>query len=107
MIGWRASHFAFQTIYIYSDIVSSQVVGDVQANLLRVVAPKGKPGDIVDENFVIPYYNDVGLRSFNTIEILLRGDTGQPVPFRGGVIVRLSRHIFSLVLRDPSMHLPL
>ena len=85
VIGWRVSHFAFQTIYIYSDMVSSQVVGHVEANLLRV-DPKGKPGDIVDENFVNPYCNDVRLRSFNTIEILLRGDTDQPVPFRGGVL---------------------
>ena len=39
--SWRASDMAFQTIYIYSDVVASQVVGDVRANLLRVIAPKG------------------------------------------------------------------
>ena len=39
VISWYASHLAFQTIYIYSDVVESQVVGDVRANLLRVIAP--------------------------------------------------------------------
>ena len=73
-------------MYVYSDVVSSQVVGNVRANLLRVVAPKGHRGDIVNENFVNPYYSDVRTRSFNTIEVLLTGDTGQPIPFKGGVV---------------------
>ena len=86
VISWCASHFSFQTMYVYSDIVSSQVVGNVRANLLRVVVPKGQPSDIVKENFVNPYYSDVRMRSFNTIEVLLRDDNGQPIPFKGGVV---------------------
>ena len=73
-------------MYVYSDIVSSEVVGNVRANLLRVVAPKGQPGEIVSENFVNPYYSDVRMRSFNTIKVLLKGDTGQPIPFKGCVV---------------------
>ena len=72
VVSWRASHLAFQTIYIYSDVVTSQVVGDVRANLLRVIAPKG--------------IHVVRVKSFNTVEILLRGDTGRPIPFSGGVV---------------------
>ena len=53
VISWRASHLAFQTIYIYSDVVASQVVGDVRANLLRVIAPKGSHGDVISENLNI------------------------------------------------------
>ena len=45
-------------------------VGDVQANLLRVIAPKGSHGDVISENFVHLFYNDVWVKSFNTIEIL-------------------------------------
>ena len=53
VIAWRASHLAFQSIYIYSDVVASQVVGDVRANLLRVIAPKGSHGEVISENFGI------------------------------------------------------
>ena len=86
VVSWRASHLAFQTIYIYSDVVASQVVGDVRANLLRVIAPKGSHGDVISENFVHVFYNDVRVKSFNTVEILLRGDTGRVIPFSGGVV---------------------
>ena len=86
VVSWRASHLAFQTIYIYSDVVASQVVGDVRANLLHVIAPKGSHGDVISENFVHIFYNDVRVKSFNTVEILLRGDTGRPIPFSGGVV---------------------
>ena len=86
VISWYASHLAFQTIYIYSDVVESQVVGDVRANLLRVVAPKERHGDVICENFVHVFYNDVRVKSFNTIEILLRGDTGRVIPFSRGVV---------------------
>ena len=86
VIFWRASHLAFQTIYIYSDVVTSHVVGDVRANLLRVIAPKGSNGEVISENFVHLFYNDVRIKSFNTIEILLRGDTGRLIPFLRGVV---------------------
>ena len=86
VMSWLASHLAFQTIYIYSDVMASQVVGDVRANLLRVIAPKGSHGEEISENFVHLFYNDVRVKSFNTIDIPLRGDTGRPIPFLGGVV---------------------
>ena len=86
MISWCSSHVVFQTICIYSDLVASQVVGDVRANLLRVIAPKGSHGEVLSENFVHLFYNDVRVKSFNTIEILLRGDTGRAISFLGGVV---------------------
>ena len=86
MISWRASHLSFQTIYIYSDVVASQVVGEVRANFFRVIAPKGRHGDVTSANFEHLFYNDVRVKSFNTIEILLRGDTGRAIPFLGGVV---------------------
>ena len=86
VIAWLASHLPFQTIYIYSDVVASQVVRDVRANLLRVIAPKGSHGDVISENLEHLFYNDVRVKSINTVEILLRGDTGRVIPFLGGVV---------------------
>ena len=85
-IHWFLTAISFQTIYIYSDIVASQMVGDVRANILRAVAPRGNPGEIIHENVFNLFYHDVRLKSFNTIEILLRGDTGEPIPFLHGVV---------------------
>ena len=63
VISWRASHLSFQTICIYSDVMESQVVGDVRANLLRVIEPKGRHGDVICENFEHLFYNDVRVKS--------------------------------------------
>ena len=43
------SPYAFQTMYVYSDLVESQVVGDTQANLFHILVPRGEPGDVVAE----------------------------------------------------------
>ena len=99
MISWRASHLAFQAIYIYSDMVASQVVGDVRANLLRIISSKGTHGEVISENFVHLFYNDVRVKLFNTIEMLLRGDTGRPIPFLGGV-VEVILHFRKKVMAD-------
>ena len=34
---------------MYSDIIESQVVGDAQANLLRMLVPRGQPGNLITE----------------------------------------------------------
>ena len=77
-------------IYVYCDIVEPQVVGDTNAQLLRSIPLEGKFGDIISETFVNIQYSMVQRKLFEDIEILLRGDTGDPVPFeRGKVVVTL------------------
>ena len=103
VISWRTTHLAFQTIYIYSDVVASQVVGDVRANLLRVIAPKGSHIEVSSEKLEHLFYNDVRVKSFNTIEILLRGDTGRPIPLLGDV-VEVTLHFRRKVMADSFLH---
>ena len=43
-------------MYIYSDIVRSQFVGDVKVPLLRVVPLKGRYGTMTNYNFEKPHY---------------------------------------------------
>lgn len=31
--------YAFETMYVYSDVIELQVVGDAQANVLRILVP--------------------------------------------------------------------
>ncbi|CAB3997084.1 uncharacterized transposon-derived [Paramuricea clavata] len=71
----------FSTIYTYCNIVQPQTVGNTNAQLLPV---KGKYGDIVTKTFTNVQYIPVQTKSFENVEILLRNDTGDPVPFERG-----------------------
>ena len=74
-------------IYVYCDIVEPQVVGNVSAQLLRSIPVQGKFGDIISETFVNIQYAPILRKSFEDVAILLRGDTGDPVPFEHGKVV--------------------
>ena len=77
-------------IYFYCDIVRPQVVGDTSAKLLKSVPVQGKTGEVVAKTFTNIQYVPVQTKSFEDIEIILRDDTGKPVPFeRGKVSVTL------------------
>lgn len=71
-------------MYVYSDIVRPNLVGDVQTPLLRVVALKGKRGEMMSEVFHNPYYVPVARRGFDTIEININTELGEPMPFVDG-----------------------
>jgi hypothetical protein len=75
------------TIYVYCDIVEPQVVGDTNAQLLKTIPVEGKFGDFIAKTFTNIQYVPIQTRSFENIEILLRNDTGDPVPFERGKVV--------------------
>ena len=78
------------TIYVYCDIVDPQVVGDTSAQLLKSIPAEGKFGDVIAKTFTNIQYVPVQTKSFENVEVLLRNDTGDPVPFeRGKVIITL------------------
>ena len=52
-------------MYIYSDLIESLVVGDVQANILRTKVPRGQPGDMVAEEIKTPTYICIFLRGYH------------------------------------------
>ncbi len=76
-------------MYVYSDIVTPYPVGDVKAPLLRVFTPNGKRDEMISLTFNNPYYLPVVRRGFDTIEININNEFGQPVPFTGGKSVAL------------------
>jgi len=79
------------SLYVYSDLVEEQLVGDVRAPLLRIVNVEGENSDIITHAYNKPYFLPLKKREFDTIEIYIRDDTGQKVPFqRGKVIVTLA-----------------
>ena len=51
---------------------------------------QGKFGDVIAKTFISIQYVPVQTKSFEVVEVLLRSDTGDPVPFeRGKVVITL------------------
>ncbi len=88
------------TLYVYCDLVSNQVVGNVTAPLLRVVAVQGHHDEVVSALFANPHYVPVCKREFDTVEINIKDDKDDSVKFLyGKTIVKLHfrRKKFSLL----------
>ena len=75
------------TIYVYCDIVQPQIVGDTSAQLLKSIPAEGTFGDIITKTFTNIQYVPIQRKLFEDVEILLRSDTGDPVPFERGKVV--------------------
>ena len=75
------------SIYIYCNIVQPQIVGNTMVPLLRTIPVSGNSGDVIMKTFTNIQYVPVQTKSFEDIEILLRTDTGDPVPFERGKVI--------------------
>ena len=73
-------------LYVYADIVEPHLVGDTQANLLRIAPVKDKEGRIVSEEFAIPLYFGLSRSNFNTVTIFITDDNGYEVPFKDATV---------------------
>lgn len=77
----------FYNIYLYCDVVRYNIVGDTLAPLLRVVQIRGKAGEYVSATYDPPYYKPLSKFRFDTIEVALRNDAGDRIPFKYGRVV--------------------
>lgn len=75
----------FTSLYVYSDIIKPQIVGDVHARLLRIV-PVSQRNRVLNqvEYFQHVQYYPVAENGAETIQILIRRDDGRPVSFQSG-----------------------
>lgn len=76
-----------KSLYVYTDIVSPQLVGDVMARLLRVVCVDLKNytyGGQGSETFTVPQYVPVSKQEIQEIEININDDSGNVAPFLAG-----------------------
>jgi hypothetical protein len=71
-------------MYVYCDVASHTVVGDTKTPLLRVRNVTGKHGDVDRHTYDQPHYVLVGRREFDTIEIAINNELGEPMPFQFG-----------------------
>ena len=74
----------FSSLYVYTDIVDPQFVGDVKVPLLRIVNIQGDYGTNVHTSFRNLQYVPVKVNSFETIEMDIKNDRNENVSFESG-----------------------
>ena len=75
------------SLYVYCDLLECVPVGDTKAPLLRTVETSGENGGIIHKTFEQLRYIPLQKKNFDTIEILIRDDLGQPVSFESGKLI--------------------
>jgi hypothetical protein len=77
------------SLYLYTDIIEHQFVGDTFAPLLRTIAVPNnlRYGDNISHNYIQPHYIPVTRNNIDNIEIDLRSDTGELIQFASGKII--------------------
>ena len=73
--------YGFHDFYIYCDIIQPQYVADALAPLLRIVPVEGKDGQRVSKSFLRPQYVPASRKQFESIEVNIKWDTGETVPW--------------------------
>lgn len=74
-------------MYIYCDLVEYTHVGDTLAPLLRIVDVEGEHGTTIVKEYEHPRYVPVQKKNFASLEIDIRTNTGDPMPFETGPLV--------------------
>jgi len=79
------------TLFIYSDIIKYQYVGDTQAPLMGVCPVTGRDGEQCHYVFNPPFYIPLNTQSIPTIELKVMDDYGEIIPFEptGKVLCRI------------------
>ena len=71
-------------IFVYSDLVQSRPVGDAVVPLLRTLPPVDKSKETTHYLFEKPHYMPLARFNFDTVELLLTSDKGEPISFENG-----------------------
>ena len=77
---------ALHSLFIYSDIVEPQYIGDIQAKLLKTVEVPNdiKFGDQIVIKYDNPHYIPLLFHEFDSIEIDIKNDLNERIPFLFG-----------------------
>ena len=75
-------------LYIYCNLVNEIMVGDIFAKLLRTVSTRSEDyGQYVTRTFTAPHYLPLASSFENYVEISIRDDNGQLIPFESGKVI--------------------
>lgn len=79
--------FKSPALYVYTDIIADDFVGDVKIPLLRAVGIEGDRGDFANKEFIHPHYKPLKTGYINSIRIEVKDDTGQDIDFTVGKVI--------------------
>lgn len=71
-------------VYVYCDIVSSSLVGDVSAPILKIIPIANEYKEQIVKQFSVPLYFPIKKHHFDVIEIELVTSSGTPIKFLSG-----------------------
>ena len=71
----------YTVLYVYTDIIQNQLVGDVRGPLLRVVPVKSRCGDTASVTYKQPQFLPLSRSNIQTIEINISSNTDELVSF--------------------------
>jgi hypothetical protein len=77
----------FHAMYIYCSIIKNRIVGDITAQLLKVVPKKGKHGEVIYMSFNNIQYHEIQCSNVGEVTIHITTDNGESVPFERGKCV--------------------
>ena len=75
------------SLYVYTDIIHSQHVGDVKVPFLRIVGVDGQHGNSVTKTSERPQYLPVCRHTLDITEIDIEDDAGDSISFQHGKLV--------------------
>ena len=86
--------FSLSTLWVYSNVVEPNIVGDTHANLLRIVPVEnggnGKRGKTIVKSYERPHYHNVAMHTISMLEIEIDTTYGlTPILFKDHVVVKL------------------
>jgi hypothetical protein len=77
----------FSSLYVYCNVLEHVPVGDTKAPLLRIVRATDKSGYNEHIIYEKPLYVPLQQKTFDSIEIDIRTDVGNPIPFEYGKVI--------------------
>ena len=81
-------HRGINHLFVYSNIVDSVLVGNTKAPLMLVCAfKKSDQSMMIHQEFLNPTFVPISRTSIHQIDILIRDDAGEPIPFLYGKTV--------------------
>ena len=81
---YPVSIYLVDALYVYSDILRPNLVGDALVPLLRIVPVTGERGRMSHVEYIKPVYYPVGKQNFSSIEIFITDSAGRPIDFKHG-----------------------
>ena len=89
IVGENASdiHAGIHALYVYCDILEHIPVGDTRAPLLRIVDIDGEVGSMQVRRYERPRYVPIQQKQFDSIQIVIRDDLGEPISFESGKLM--------------------